>query len=212
MLTRFLLIRHATHDYLGRAVPGRQPGLHINSRGREEAEQLARSLAVVPIDAVYSGPLERVRETAEPLCRALDLALRVEDAFDEFDVGDWTDRSLADLEGDELWRRFNSFRSCTRPPGGELMIEVQARVVRKMCELRGQHRCVAIVTHGDVVRAALAHFFGIHLGSYAQIEIDPATFSLVEWWDDFARVRMMNAPGTAAATISALAGADTRAC
>lgn len=193
-MTRFLLIRHAAHDYLGRAIPGRKPGVHINQRGRAEAEQLARSLSALPIDAVYSGPLERVRETAEPVCRALNLSLQIDRAFDEFDVGDWTDRRFADLDGDDLWRRFDSFRSCTRAPAGELMLEVQARVVRRMCELREQHRCIAIVTHGDVVRAALTHFLGLHISLYAQIEIDPASVSVIEWWDDFARVRMMNAP------------------
>lgn len=212
MLTHFLLIRHAAHDYLGRAVPGRKPGVHISARGREQAEQLARSLAALPIDGLYSGPLERVRETAKPVCRGLNLELKIDDAFDEFDVGDWTDRTFADLDRDELWRRFNSFRSCTRPPGGELMIEVQARVVRKMCELRAQHRCVAIITHGDVVRAALTHFLGMHISAYAQIEIDPASISLVEWWDDFARVRMMNAPAAAAETISAYVRGDTTGC
>jgi broad specificity phosphatase PhoE len=211
-VTRFLLIRHAAHDYLGRAVPGRKPGVHINARGHEEAEQLARAIRGIPIDAIYSGPLERVRETAEPLCRALNLELRIDNAFNEFDVGDWTDRTLADLHRDEVWRRFNSFRSCTPAPGGELMLEVQARVVRRMCELRAQHRCIAIVTHGDVVRAALAYFLGMHISLYAQIEIDPASISLIEWWDDFARVRMMNAPAAAADTINAFVRGDTTAC
>ena len=196
-MTRFLLIRHAAHDYLGRAVPGRKAGVHINARGREEAEELAQALAALPIDAVYSGPLERVRETAEPICRALHLELRIDDAFNEFDVGEWTDHEFVELDRNELWRRFNSFRSCTRPPGGELMLEVQARVVRRMCELRADHRCVAIVTHGDMVRAALAHFLRMHIDAYAQLEIDPASISLVEWWDDFARVRMVNAPASA---------------
>ena len=163
------------------------------------------------MDAIYSGPLERVRETAEPLCRALKLELQIDAAFDEFDVGEWTDRTFADLDRDAVWRRFNAFRSCTRAPRGELMLEVQARVVRRMCELRAQHNCIAIVTHGDVVRAALTHFLGMHIGFYAQIEIDPASISLIEWWDDFARVRMMNAPADAAATINALVRGDTMA-
>lgn len=186
--------------------------MHINARGRQEAELLANSLANVPVDAIYSGPLERVRETAEPLCRALNLKLRIDEAFDEFDVGEWTDRSFADLDRDQLWRRFNSFRSCTRAPGGELMLEVQARVIRRMCELRAQHRCVVIVTHADVVRAALTHFLGMHINCYAQIEIDPASISLIEWWDKFARVRVMNAPLAAAEAINAFVRADTTAC
>ncbi len=188
-----MLIRHAAHDYLGRGIPGRRAGVHINADGRLQAEQLAARLKSLPIDAIYSGPLERVRETAEPLSRALNLPLQIDAAFDEFDVGEWTDRMFADLDRDRLWQRFNAFRSCTPAPGGELMIEVQARVIRRMCELRPRHQCVAIVTHGDVVRAALAHFLGVHVSLYAQIEIDAPSISVVEFGEDFARVRSVNA-------------------
>ncbi|MFL6585163.1 MAG: histidine phosphatase family protein [Chthoniobacterales bacterium] len=194
--TTFLLIRHAAHDYLGRAIAGRKAGIHINPSGREQAEQLARSLAGLPIDAVYSGPLERVRETAEPLCRALKLSLQTDSAFDEFDVGEWTDRTFADLDQAAAWQRFNSFRACTPAPGGELMIEVQVRVVRRLCDLRSRHECVAVVTHGDVIRAALTHFLGMHISLYAQIEIDAPSISIVEFGEELARVRLVNAPIT----------------
>jgi probable phosphoglycerate mutase len=53
-----------------------------------------------------------------------------------------------------------------------------------------------IVTHGDVVRAVMAHFLGMHLDLFFRIEIDPASLSLLELGDDFAIVRLLNAPST----------------
>src|SRR5438552_13101754 len=44
-MTTFLLIRHASHDLLGRALAGRQPGVRLNERGQREAELLAQRLA-----------------------------------------------------------------------------------------------------------------------------------------------------------------------
>jgi probable phosphoglycerate mutase len=194
MTTNFLFIRHGAHDYLGRAIAGRLPGVHLNELGRQQAEHLAEKLSLLPIDAIYSGPLERVRETAEPICRRFELALQVDEAFTEIGMGSWEDQAFTDLAGVPLWNRFNAFRSSTAADGGELMLEVQARAVRRLSELRGRHRFVVIVTHGDVVRAVLAHFLGIHLDLFFRLEIDPASLSLIEVGDDFARVRLLNAP------------------
>ncbi len=195
-MANFLFIRHGAHDYLGRAIAGSKPGVHLNQRGREQAEHLIEKLSLLPIDAVFSGPLERVRETAEPLCRARNLPLQVVDEFTEIGFGDWTDRAFTDLAAEKLWGHYNSFRSSTTAPGGELMLEVQARVVRKLTELRARHQFVAIVTHGDVIRCAIAHFIGMHLDLFFRIEIDPASLSLLELGDDFARLRLLNCPST----------------
>jgi probable phosphoglycerate mutase len=193
-MANFLFIRHGAHDYLGRAIAGRKAGVHLNDLGREQAAHLPEKLSLLPIDAIYSGPLERVRETAEPLCKARGIPLQIDEAFTEVLVGEWEDRPFTELAGEPLWKRFNSFRSSTSAEGGELMLEVQARAIRKLNELREQHRFVVIVTHGDVVRAVMAHFLGMHLDLFFRIEIDPASLSLVELGDDYAIVRLLNAP------------------
>lgn len=195
-MANFLFIRHGAHDYLGRAIAGSRPGVHLNERGREQAEHLVEKLSLLHIDAIYSGPLERVRETAEPLCRARNLPLQIADAFTEIGLGDWVDRTFTDLAAEQLWGHYNSFRSSTTAPEGELMLEVQARVVRKLTELRRQHELAVIVTHGDVIRTAFAHFLGVHLDLFQRIEIDPASLSLLELGDNFACVRLLNAPST----------------
>ena len=195
-MANFLLMRHAAHDYLGRAIAGDKPGVHLNDHGRSQAEHLPEKLSLLPIDAVYSGPLERVRETAEPIARHFNLPCQIAAEFTEIGLGEWTDRGFTDLACEELWQQYNKFRSSTCARGGELMLEVQARVVRKLTELRAQHEFVAIVTHGDVIRCAVAHFAGIHLDMFFRIEIDPASLTLIELGPDFARVRLLNAPSS----------------
>ena len=194
--TNFLFIRHGAHDYLGRAIAGRLPGVHLNDLGRKEAEHLAEKLSLLPVDAIYSGPLERVRETAEPICRRFNLPLEMADEFTEIGVGEWQDRPFTELSQLELWKQINTFRSSTRFPGGELMLEVQVRALRKLNELRGRHRFVVVVTHGDVVRAVMAHFLGMHLDLFLRIEIDPVSLSLLEYGDDYAIVRLLNTPSS----------------
>src|SRR3954454_5362733 len=66
-MTTFLLIRHGETDANGKSIMGWRPGWHLNARGREQVEKLARRLERAPIRAVYTSPLERALETAEPV-------------------------------------------------------------------------------------------------------------------------------------------------
>jgi probable phosphoglycerate mutase len=193
-MARFLFIRHGAHDLLFDRIAGRQAGVHINEAGCKQAEQLATRLSRLPIDAIYSGPLERARETAEPVCRALNLPLQIADEFTEIDPGEWVNRTFTELREVSGWSDFNTFRSCTAAPGGESMLEVQLRVMRKLRELRAEHQFVAIFSHGDVIRAIVTLVLGMPLDLFLRIEIDPASLTLLEFRENFARVLFLNVP------------------
>jgi probable phosphoglycerate mutase len=192
-MIRFLFVRHAAHDLMERGViAGRQPGVHLNARGREQAQQLAERLSPLPIEAIYCSPLERACETATPLVNALRLPLQVADEFNEIDFGAWTGCTFAELKDVPEWQQWNSFRSTAVIPGGESMISVQARALKKTSELANRHEFIAVFSHGDVIRALLAHFLGIHLDLFQRIEIDSASASLIELGACSVRVRLVN--------------------
>src|SRR5262245_37005376 len=103
--TLVLLVRHATTPSTGRVLPGRAPGLHLADSGREQAARLSQRLAAwAPsngtrprISAVYASPLERTRETAAPLARALGVRVQVARGLTECDFGEWTGLELKKL-------------------------------------------------------------------------------------------------------------------
>ncbi len=193
-MTTFLLIRHGETDELGKALSGRRPGVSINAAGRRQAQQLAERLAGEGITAVYSGPLQRVRETATPLAERLGLEVRTAAELDEIDLGEWSGQSFDALSGRDDWHRFNTVRSCTRAPGGELMLEVQARAVAFLQRLRGErpHETLALVTHSDVIKAVLTYFLGIPLDLAQRLEISPASVSVLALEEWGARVLCVN--------------------
>ncbi|MBW3624933.1 MAG: histidine phosphatase family protein [Armatimonadetes bacterium] len=197
MGTTFLLIRHASHDLLGRALTGRMPGVSLNAQGRAESESLAERLSALPIRAVYASPLERARETAAPLAERLGLPVHVAEEIGEIDYGEWTGRPFEALNDHPKWSDYNSFRSGTRIPGGEMMLEAQARIVTFMERLRERHpdQAVALVGHGDVLKSAVAYFLGAPLDLFQRIEIGPATVSAVELNDWGPRVLCVNHAG-----------------
>jgi probable phosphomutase (TIGR03848 family) len=196
-MTTILLIRHATTDAVGKRLAGRSPGVHLNNEGQAQAAKLAERLTGLPVSAVYSSPLERTLETAEPLARALGLETRVAEDFVELDFGEWTNRAIEELSGDEAFRRFNVFRSCTRVPGGETMLEAQARFVAGLQKLCGDHhgQAVAVVSHSDMIKAAVAYYAGIHLDMFQRIEISPASVSIITIYGETASILKVNDTG-----------------
>jgi len=179
---------------LPRALAGRLPGTHLNEQGRAEAQRIAERLKAKPIRHVFSSPMERARETAEPLARALNLPVEISEAINEVDFGDWQGRKMPALNADEQWRRWVKFRGGHQLPNGEFMIGIQARVVSEMIRLKdrfpGQH--IALVSHGDPIRAALCHWLGIPLDYTIRFDLAPGSVSIVALFDDSVLVQGMN--------------------
>lgn len=180
-MTSVLLIRHAHWDGVGRVLAGRGAGTRLSPRGTAEAERLAGALAAIDLAAIYTSPLERARATAAPLARAHGLALREEPRLLELDFGRWTGQSIAALETDPAWRRFNEERATARIPGGESMSEAVARAREALREIAGAwgDASVAAVTHGDIIRGLVVDALGCPLERLLQLEIEPASVSIL---------------------------------
>ena len=181
-MTTFLLIRHGETDANGKWLAGWTPGLHLNARGRRQAEYLAEVLATPVITAVYTSPLERALETAEPIARRHGLSPRPVQDLGELLFGDWEGMSFVELDGREDWRRFNTCRGNVRPPGGELMMESQVRMARQLECLakRHPHEQIGLVSHGDPLRSLIAYCLGIPLDLMLRFEISPGSLSVVQ--------------------------------
>jgi probable phosphoglycerate mutase len=193
-MTRILLLRHAATDMAGRQLSGRTEAAPLNAAGLQQARRLARALAAEKSAVVYTSPRERARQTADILGRAWGAAVTVASELDEVDYGDWSGRGIDELRSVAAWRAFNSIRSCTRIPNGELMADVQARVVRFLQGLRERHplQTVAAVSHAETVRAALVYYLGAPLDLMLRLEVSQGSVSIVEIDDDGPIVSCVN--------------------
>lgn len=180
-MTTFFLIRHASCDGLGRTLWGRTPGITLNEEGKLQAQQLAERFQGMKLQAIHSSPLERAVETAEAIGRPVNLEVEIDPEFNEIDFGDWTGKSFDALSGDACWHSFNSRRSATRIPGGESFLEVQTRVVREMdtLSLRHANANIAIISHADVIKAAVGYFSGTPIDRLQRMEILPCSVSVI---------------------------------
>ncbi len=197
VMTFLLLVRHGVTDATGRLLYGRSPGVHLSEAGRAQVEALAGRLGGLPIAAVYSSPLERCRESAAPIARALGLQVETERGLVETDMGAWTGKTFGQIRRGRLWRRILSVPSAARFPEGESLAEVQARAVRALEQIAERHtgRAALAVSHGDPIRLALAHYAGAHLDHFQRLEVAPASVSAVLVGDHGPRVLRVNDTG-----------------
>jgi probable phosphoglycerate mutase len=185
VMTTYLLVRHGNTDAVNRTITGWLPGVGVNAAGREEIAAMAAALRSVNIAAVYSSPLERAMDTAAAIANARSLSVVADEALGEVRTGSWTGRALDELQADENWRRWNAVRSIVRAPGGETAIEIQSRMLDALTRLRQAHenQIVAIVSHGDPIRAIVAHAAGVPLDLSLRLRIDTASVSIVRFGD-----------------------------
>jgi probable phosphomutase (TIGR03848 family) len=172
-----LLIRHAVNDWVGERLAGWTPEVHLNAEGRDQVAELVRRLERVPLAAIYSSPLERTLETAQPLAEAHGLGVEVRDSLGETRFGAWTGRELKALQDEELWPIVQAYPGGARFPGGESLSEVQARMVAELDAIRDAHpgQVVAAVSHSDPIKLAAAHYVGLHLDLFQRLTISPAS-------------------------------------
>jgi probable phosphoglycerate mutase len=192
--TTFYLVRHAAHDRVGAVLCGRMPGVSLGAHGREQARRLAERFAREGVASVQTSPLERARETAGPIAARVDRPLEVNEGIQEIEFGAWSGRSFEELGRDPAWTAWNTARSVSRPPGGETMLEAQARIVTAMERLREAYRnhAVVLVSHADVIKAALLYHFGLPIDAYARFDVDPASISTLAVGDWGAKVIRLN--------------------
>jgi len=173
------LVRHAVHDRVGSTLVGRMAEVRLGAEGRAQAERLATRLANEGVVVVQSSPRERALETAAPIAAQLGSEVEIAEGLDEIDFGAWTGRRFAELDGDPAWAAWNAERATAPTPGGETMAEAQARITGHIAALRARlgARAAVLVSHADMIKAAVAHILGLPLGAIHRFEIAPASIT-----------------------------------
>ena len=193
-MTVFRLLRHGEHVLAGRVLAGRMPGVGLSERGRAEIACVAERLAGESIAAIYASPLERTRETAEIVAARLSLPVAYREDLLELDFGAWTGLAFDEVRRDERWQAWSRHRGIATLPGGERMRAVQHRIVGALIELHERHReqSVLLVSHGDVIRAALVFALGMPIDFIRRIETGIASLSTIRLDDEGMRVLGLN--------------------
>ncbi len=197
-MIRILLIRHGATELTGRVLYGRMPGVHISAEGCRQAQALSRALKErYQVNEIIASPLERALETAQYLADALELPISTDEDIVELDYGSWMGLTFEEIRQSDEWQHYNRLRSVSSPPEGELMMQVQARAWTAMKKILARHAdregiTVAVISHGDVIRALLILLLGMPLDHIHRFEVSLASLSEVVFDGRYARVVRIN--------------------
>ncbi|HEU5266495.1 MAG TPA: histidine phosphatase family protein [Jatrophihabitans sp.] len=185
-MSTLLLVRHGLTALTGPVLSGRTPGVHLDERGQKQAAALAERMAVLPLAAIVTSPLERCVETAAAIRDAQQGTpdWHVDDRLTECGYGEWTGKALKDLVKDPLWKVVQSQPSAVRFPDGESLTEMAARAVSSVREWDarlGEDAVWMAASHGDVIKAVVADALGLHLDQYQRIVPDPCSVSVIRY-------------------------------
>ena len=179
MTTIILFVRHVPHEHQDKVHVSRTEGVRLAKDAPERLARLGNRLRREKLAAVYASPVSRAIETAMAATERPREDIRVLDDFTEIEFGEWTGRSVAEVEKDPRHTVWNTVRSLARPPGGETMWEVQARMVRGVEAIRRDHpeQTVAVFSHGDPIKCAILYLLGMPLDFYDRIDVDPGSIT-----------------------------------
>jgi broad specificity phosphatase PhoE len=182
--TRFWLIRHALVEENSRAMLYGIMDVPLCETTLLEQAPMYRALAArLPRPAAWKvTPLSRTRRTAQAIFAAgyPPAEPQVEPDLIEQSLGEWQGLPHAELPA-RLTRPKHAFWPLAgdeRPPGGESVIEVIARVGAALERLAAQHpgEDVVIVSHGGAIRGAVAHC--LHIGADSALHLSVQNLSL----------------------------------
>jgi probable phosphoglycerate mutase len=180
---RLILVRHGLTDWnVERRLLGRID-IGLNENGRAQAQAAAEALKGFSVRAILSSPQVRARETAAPIASALGLEVQTDPAFDEVWLSEaWQGKTVEELRGDAEMARILSDPS-RRSPRIEPVEDVQRRAVDAVERLRRERagETVLVVSHGDPVRAVVAHYLGLPLADFRRLLVENGSVSLLHF-------------------------------
>ena len=185
MTTTILLIRHGETLGNREGVFRGQKDFPLNENGRTQAKALAEDLRAWKIDAVYSSPLSRSMETAQPLAESRGLPVIEEPGFTNIRLGDWEGVAKKWVEENqpELWKIWVSEPERLHRPGAETLAQVQGRAFSALERIVRDEagKTIAAVSHRAVLKPLIARCLEIPAPYFWKIHMDTAAYSILEY-------------------------------
>jgi probable phosphomutase (TIGR03848 family) len=193
--TIILLVRHGENEWTEKhKLAGRAKGVYLNEYGRQQAEALGQCLAKTKLSAIYASPLERTMETATAIAQHHKLDIIPRPGIMEVDYGEWTGQAIKKLAKKKSWPVIQFYPTGAGFPGGETMYQMQARMVQEINQLAADHRgqTIVLVGHADLIKAAVAHYLGVHFDLFQRIVISTASITAISFTEFGPRVLKVN--------------------
>lgn len=175
---KLFLIRHTSLQIPAGICYG-QSDIDISSSFMDEALQTQQKLVNTQFDAIYTSPLQRCKKLAHALNIGEPI---VDNRLMELHFGDWEMLTWDDIPRDifDLWA--HDYANLA-PPNGETFSQLQQRGVSLLEDVLAIYPTgnIAVVTHGGMIRALLAHVLNMSLKGLFRFTIDYGSVTQLEF-------------------------------
>ena len=164
------LVRHGDTPQSSEGVLCGELDPPLTDHGQAQALTLAKHLVGFNPIAIYSSPMLRARQTAQPLLGATNLDVHLEYGLREIGYGEWeglTESQLRETDPD-AYEAWNSDPAVYAPPGGESGYAIAARALPVVDRIRAIHKegHVIITSHKATIRVITCALLGLHVGRF----------------------------------------------
>jgi probable phosphoglycerate mutase len=184
-LASVILVRHSrsTANTAG-VLAGQAPGISLDETGFTQAQGLTTRIGDIAITRVISSPLQRCIETISPWHEKYGKSeIEIDNNFIESDYGTWTGCKLSELAKEPLWKEVQKTPSKVTFPEGESFQAMFKRVstgLDSIIDNLAENENVIVVSHGDIIKLAIAKILGLPIDNFQKLVIDPASISIVK--------------------------------
>ncbi|MDD3343007.1 MAG: alpha-ribazole phosphatase [Sulfurospirillaceae bacterium] len=173
MVEKIYLIRHGHINTGGEKRYLGVTDIPLDDLGIEQAKSLKSYFHPIPIDAVFTSPLQRCLKTSAILCDGKNLVSEVVENFSEINMGDWENRSIATIKSlyPEAYEQRGKDLEHFTPPHGESFKMLSQRVIKAFNAIVLKYSgTIVIVAHAGVNRMLLTQLLGKSINDMFSIE------------------------------------------
>lgn len=193
-MLKILLVRHGETDWNREHRIMGAEAIPINVNGRRQAKELRQAIQGLDIDAVYTSPILRAKETAQILFQGRSLVLQDDDRLVEVNYGDWTGRTFEEIRRDPGYIPYYLRMETPIAPNGDTLQQVQERAMDffQDVQVNCADQTVVVVSHADWIKCMLMQILEIPFQSMWRFNINNLSVSVIEASSQGSRVICIN--------------------
>jgi len=175
------LLRHAQSTANSKGIlAGQDNAVELSKTGFDQALDLIPRLEVIKPLKIYSSPLTRCLQTITPYMQKYPKTkFEISENLIEMDYGSWSGRKLNDLRRLSSWKIVQKSPSTFTFPNGESFKSLRRRIDNLLSDVTNTKGPLLFVSHGDVIKMALAKVAGIKIDNFQKFVVEPGSISVI---------------------------------
>lgn len=195
-MTRVYLVRHGQTEWNKRLTFRGRMDIPLNERGHREAAAITEALKDKNIGAIYTSPLRRSVETAQPAASFFRLEIVPVQAFIDINFGDWEGLGFDEVKKryKDLYATWERRPDLVRFPNGENLDDVRDRSFSAFKDIVTENygKSLLIIPHRVINKVLLCALLGLGNAHFWDIRQGTGCINVVEFSDDRFILSVMN--------------------